>query len=276
MNYYPFHIGDYASHTRGLSLMEDLAYRRLIDEYYLSERPFNGCSTDVARHIGMAEQESSVSYVLNRYFVFQDNKWIHERIEKELDSFKSKQEKAVLAGRASAESRKNKGNRTDVQRTFNERSTTVQPTNNQEPITNNQEPITTHTDTVEISPVKPSLAAAVCVLLKSEGIGSVNPQNPTLVNLINGGADIGMFAEAARISKEKSKGFSYVLGIVKSQLSDALHLAENARDSPKTRTETNFQRSMRERVEEATGRRNPDDRNVIDITPSQNQTVRIA
>ena len=118
--------------------MEDLAYRRLIDEYYLSERPFNGCSTDVSRHIGMSEQESSVSYVLNRYFVFQDNKWVHERIEKELDSFKSKQEKAVLAGRASAESRKNKGNRTDVQRSLNERSTTVQPTNNQEPITNNQ------------------------------------------------------------------------------------------------------------------------------------------
>jgi len=72
----------------------------------------------------------------------------------------------------------------------------------------------------------------VCVLLKSEGIGSVNPQNPTLVNLTKDGADIGMFAEAARISKDKGKGFAYVLGIVKSQLSDAAHVAAQARDSP--------------------------------------------
>lgn len=258
--------------------MEDLAYRRLIDEYYLSERPFNGCSTDVARHIGMSEQESSVSYVLNRYFVFQDNKWVHERIEKELDSFKSKQEKAVLAGRASAESRKNKGNRTDVQRSLNERSTTVQPTKNQEPRTNNQEPNNkhTHTEAEEVQPVKPSLEAAVCVLLKSEGIGSVNPQNPTLVKLLKDGADIGMFAEAAKISKDKGKGFAYVLGIVKSQLSDAAHVAAQARDSPSKPNETAYQRSVRERVEEATGRKNHDERTVIDITPAQNQTARIA
>ena len=47
MNYYPFHIGDYASHTRHLTLMEDLAYRRLLDLYYLHERPLNARSTPV-------------------------------------------------------------------------------------------------------------------------------------------------------------------------------------------------------------------------------------
>lgn len=137
MNYYPFHIGDYASHTRGLSLLEDLAYRRLMDEYYLAERPLNGCSTDVARLIGMADYEREVAYVLSRYFTETGGDWVHERIENELTAFKNKQEKASAAGKASAESRKNKGKRTDVQRTFNERSTDVQRSStNQEPITN--------------------------------------------------------------------------------------------------------------------------------------------
>jgi len=35
MHYYQFNIGDYASHTRHLSDLEDLAYRRLLDAYYL-------------------------------------------------------------------------------------------------------------------------------------------------------------------------------------------------------------------------------------------------
>ena len=39
MHYYSFNIGDYASHTRHLTAIEDLAYRRLLDLYYLHEQP---------------------------------------------------------------------------------------------------------------------------------------------------------------------------------------------------------------------------------------------
>lgn len=137
MNYYPFHIGDYASHTRGLSLLEDLAYRRLMDEYYLSEQPLNGRSTDVARLIGMAEHGDVVSYVLGRYFENNGDTWTHDRIEKELETFKRKQESASAAGKASAESRRNKGKATTVEHSLNTRSTVVEHSStNQEPITN--------------------------------------------------------------------------------------------------------------------------------------------
>lgn len=138
MHYYQFNIGDYASHTRGLSLLEDLAYRRLIDEYYLAERALNGCSTDVARLIGFVQHAAEVEYILTRFFVATKSGWVHERIETEIAEFKDKQKKNAKAGKASAAARKNKGVRTDVQQTFNERSTTVQPTINQEPLTNNQ------------------------------------------------------------------------------------------------------------------------------------------
>ena len=37
MNYFPFNVGDYSVHTAHLEPMEDLAYRRLLDQYYLRE-----------------------------------------------------------------------------------------------------------------------------------------------------------------------------------------------------------------------------------------------
>ena len=51
MNFYPFHIGDYISHTSHLSDAEDLAYRRLIDLYYQTEAPFPHELTMLARKV---------------------------------------------------------------------------------------------------------------------------------------------------------------------------------------------------------------------------------
>jgi uncharacterized protein YdaU (DUF1376 family) len=137
LHYYTFNIGDYASHTKGLNLLEDLAYRRLLDEYYLAERPLNGCSTTVARMIGMRGHEAEVDYVLRSFFT-QDEEgcWTNHRADREIQHFKLKSEKASQAGKASAERRLN-GRSTDVEQTLNER----QLTNNQEPITNNHKPV---------------------------------------------------------------------------------------------------------------------------------------
>jgi len=129
MHYFQFNIGDYVSHTRHLSPIEDIAYRRLLDAYYLSERPLNSYITVVARQIGMREYEEEVSLVLNEFFELTDDGWINARADKEIAHFKGKIEQASKAGKASAERR------------LNERSTGVQPTNNQEPITNKHKPI---------------------------------------------------------------------------------------------------------------------------------------
>ena len=130
MHYYQFNIGDYASHTRHLSLIEDLAYRRLLDIYYLHERPLNDCSATVARLIGMAEYQEQVETVLVEFFEHIEGGFVNPRADKEISHFHSKLEQASRAGKASA------------QRRLSERSTGVQPTNNHKPITNNQETIT--------------------------------------------------------------------------------------------------------------------------------------
>ena len=138
MHYYQFNIGDYSSHTKGLSLIEDLAYRRMIDEYYLSEQAFNGCSTDVARLIGLRDHIQEVEYILNRYFTKNGDSWVHGRIDSEIESYHQKQEKRSNAGKKSAEARQKS---VDDEQTFNTCSTHVQLTNNHKPITNNQEDI---------------------------------------------------------------------------------------------------------------------------------------
>ena len=51
MIWYKFHLGDYITHTLHLSDAEDLAYRRLLDLYYMSEEPIPLNTELVARKI---------------------------------------------------------------------------------------------------------------------------------------------------------------------------------------------------------------------------------
>lgn len=118
MNFYPFHIGDYMSHTRHLTEMEDLAYRRLLDFYYLHEQPLNADPTTVARMINMRSAVLEVETILNEFFEFEDGKgWVNSRADAEILKYRNKLEANSRAGRISAERR------------MHSRSTNVQPTN---------------------------------------------------------------------------------------------------------------------------------------------------
>jgi uncharacterized protein YdaU (DUF1376 family) len=124
MHYFQFNIGDYASHTRHLTVIEDLAYRRLLDLYYLQERPLSSGLTSVARQINMRDYETEVQAVLEEFFELTDEGWTNARANKEISHYKAKVEQASRAGKASAERR------------LSGRSTDVQLTNNHKPITN--------------------------------------------------------------------------------------------------------------------------------------------
>lgn len=128
MHYYQFNIGDYISHTRHLNVIEDCAYRRLLDLYYLHEQPINDCLTTVARSINMREYESEVSAVLHEFFELVDGSgWVNRRADEEISKYRLKLEAASRAGKASAERR------------LNERSTVVQLNKKQETRNTKQE-----------------------------------------------------------------------------------------------------------------------------------------
>ena len=128
MHFYSFNIGDYISHTKHLSDMEDLAYRRLLDLYYLHERTLNEDVTIVARKINMRDNVPEVRVVLEEFFILEVGKgWTNPRADEEIEKYQSKVQSAIRAGKASALARSNA------------RSTTVQPNKKQETLNNKQE-----------------------------------------------------------------------------------------------------------------------------------------
>jgi len=76
MNFYPFHIGDYISHTSHLSDEEDLAYRRMIDLYYLTEKPFDDISLLCRR---VKAELAIVENLLHEFFIFEDDDCWHSK-----------------------------------------------------------------------------------------------------------------------------------------------------------------------------------------------------
>jgi uncharacterized protein YdaU (DUF1376 family) len=86
MHYFQFHIGDYKSHTHHLSLLEDLAYRRLLDFYFLHEKPIK--HRDIARQIGMRDHEEDVMTVLNEFFISTPEGFVNPRADKEIKQYK--------------------------------------------------------------------------------------------------------------------------------------------------------------------------------------------
>ena len=136
MNYYPFHLGDYATHAGHLNPVEDCAYRRLIDLYMLTEQPLPLDVEQLARKIRMREYQAELVDVLHEFFTRTDDAWTHSRCDKEIDKFRRASEAASKAGKLSALQRK----ATTAQRPLHERPTPVQPTKTQDPRTKNQEP----------------------------------------------------------------------------------------------------------------------------------------
>jgi uncharacterized protein YdaU (DUF1376 family) len=129
MHYYQFHIGDYKSHTHHLSLIEDLAYRRLLDHYYLHEAPIK--QRDIARQIGMRDHEQEVLTVLDEFFISAEDGFIHPRADAEIAKFKEFAE----AGKRGAAKRWAKGGDGGA---ISPPNPTPIATINHKPITNNQ------------------------------------------------------------------------------------------------------------------------------------------
>lgn len=131
MNFYSFHIGDYAVHTRHLSLLEDLAYRRLLDLYYTRERAFPADFAEVARLIGMRDYQTEVAAVLAEFFKLDESGWTHARCDAEIAHMQDKQAKAKASAQASVNARS-----TNAQRPLSNRLAT---NTNTKTITNTKE-----------------------------------------------------------------------------------------------------------------------------------------
>lgn len=133
MHYYQFNIGDYVKDTQHLSEMEDLAYRRMIDLYYLRERSLPDSVEEIARLIRMRTHSECIAIVLREFFVRTDDGFENNRVEREIAAFQAKSDKA----RASAKSRWSKNNNL---RDANALQTQSEGNANHKPLTINHKP----------------------------------------------------------------------------------------------------------------------------------------
>ena len=103
MNYYEHHLGDYIRDTAHLSMIEEGAYRRLIDAYYVNEGPLPADRKKVYRTVRISKknERAVVDSILSEFFTLTENGWNHGRCDRELDRYKAKRDKA----KASAEAR---------------------------------------------------------------------------------------------------------------------------------------------------------------------------
>jgi uncharacterized protein YdaU (DUF1376 family) len=136
MHYYQFNIKDYKAHTDHLSLMEDLAFRRMLDWIYLHEKPLPINPSDIAKRVLMPTHTESIEFVLSEFFELVEDGYINRTATDNIDSFKAKSEKASK----SAKVRWDKKPDADEMRTHSEGNANHKPlTTNHKPLTTNQE-----------------------------------------------------------------------------------------------------------------------------------------
>lgn len=85
MIWYKFHLGDYITHTLHLADAEDLAYRRLLDLYYMSEKPIPLDTQSVSRRIRL--DLDITESVLREFFEHTENGYRNSRCDVEIAKY---------------------------------------------------------------------------------------------------------------------------------------------------------------------------------------------
>jgi len=280
MNYYERHLGDYARDTAHLSMLEHGAYGLLLDRYYATEKPIPADQVHRLARARSKEERQAVDDVLAEFFTLVDGAWMNARAELEIAKKESKTKAAQENGR--------NGGRPKKHSLGSEKVTQQKPTGlflgsenetqqkaHQTPDTSNQTPVTSNQEERQLPDQLPSRAGAVCVVVKSAGIGSVNPQHPKLLELLADGAQVQEFEDAARKAADAGKGFAYALGIVKNAREDAKRQPV-ARSTQAESFRERDDRLARERIESicpSIAAKAPRSRNVIDITGTLTETI---
>jgi uncharacterized protein YdaU (DUF1376 family) len=190
MNYYPFHVGDYIAHTAHLDPLEDIAYRRMLDLYYMQEQSLPNEPAKVARLIRMREYVEVVATILEEFFNETDEGWRHDRCDAELAKISEKSQKAKESAAASVKARLEKRTSnersTNAERTLSEDSTNAELPNTQDPIPKlecGDTPLTPQPDPAESQAHRRGQLAA---LLRERGV-DITPAHPDLCQWVASG-----------------------------------------------------------------------------------------
>lgn len=84
--WYAFYPKDYEQKTAHLTIIQDGAYRRLLDRYYMSGQPLPA-NADVLHRVCRAfddAERSAIAFILTQFFTLTDHGYVQDRVEEEL------------------------------------------------------------------------------------------------------------------------------------------------------------------------------------------------
>ena len=177
MHYYKRNIGDYAKKAGRLSMLEHGAYTLLMDAIYDRETfPTLEEALDWVWARDEAEV-AAVKFVLSKFFELrEDGRYVQNRIQEELNSYKAKAETNARIAKEREEKRKYKH---EPSRTVHEACEEKhEPSPNHKPLTNNHEPITSsqYIYTFDLEFVNVNLLKAGRKMVDQKYIDELQPQ----------------------------------------------------------------------------------------------------
>lgn len=157
MHYYTFKPKDYMSKTAFLEPLEDLAYRRMLDHCYLTEKPLPESIEEIAMLIRMRSHTDSIRIVLHYFFELTAEGYINDYVARELFAYHTKSLKAKASADARWKKERNKikdisAVESQCKSNANALREESESNTNQQPLTNNHKPLTNNIDTPSDKP----------------------------------------------------------------------------------------------------------------------------
>jgi len=186
--YMPLYIADYLADAAHLTTTEHGAYLLLIMNYWQRGKPLDNSNGRLANVARMSNEEwAKIEPTLAEFFDIDGDQWSHKRIERELEHFRTKSDKAKAAGKASAQRRSN-GRSTDVQQTLNHTEAD------------------TDTDTYKAAPLPPEQAGRSRRQVK---------------NLILKGAGVRLTDEVRELTRKRAEGLGLPVEAILAETRDS-------------------------------------------------------
>ena len=133
MHYFEHNIKDYRADAFQLNLMQHGAYRQLLDQYYLNEKPLSLDLEVLFQDLLIRDEneKKTIAFILEKFFDKTEDGYVHKRCDVVIKKYKAKSDQSRNA--ANTRWGKEKVKNADAMRESCERNA------NQEPITTNKE-----------------------------------------------------------------------------------------------------------------------------------------
>ena len=204
MHYYQFNIGDYAKSTKHLTLLEDLAYRRLLDIYYDTEKPLNSNVKQLARIAGMSAHTDEITNVLADFFTETEEGFTQKKAACEIEAYQAKAGTARVNGKLGGRPKKTQPEPKETQSVNSANPDETGLQGNYKPLTTNHKPTTNNQLEEKTTPVKLDYSVLQMTKEQCADVIRIRKKNkgPTFTQLI-----INQLAKQFLLAEQK--GFTF-------------------------------------------------------------------